>query len=373
MSHSPNSGPVTHLPNTSMPLSHQISAPSGYSLSFNSSIGASTSDAQKLLNSGKEYHPPRSAFSGSEQEELPLISSSAVLPFATRYKTKIPSYDWEPSVPFRPSFFITPTNMSSPGDLYDPFHPSVEIPNIGDGSLKASFFIDGPSVHTSSQVQTYGEYAVEGDTIADINDEKSSVSSHNRIYENKQNKNCVPCEKDFLAPETETTARTYLNSQNDETGVGENTLHIEDITKTGKEQTEYDGRYQVEGLEHKRRRVERAKKNDEMCVDSQMDEVQNDMKGLKTFRAALVDLVKELLKPSWHDGRLSKDAHNTIVKKSVDKVISTLQPHQVPATPNMVIHYVSSSRLKIAKLVDVSIHFTFVDSNDAGNYMDIVD
>ncbi|KAF7803425.1 protein FRIGIDA-ESSENTIAL 1 [Senna tora] len=333
MSHSPNSTLVSH-PATSMSLSHQIAAPSGYSFSFNSSVGASTLDAQKLLNNGKEYNP------------------SGVSLLATRYKTKISSYDWEPSIPFRPSFFITPTCMSSPGDLYDPFHPSVEIPNIGDGSLKASFFIHGPPIQASSQ-RTYGENSVAGDKVTDHNEDKSSVSSHNRFYENESNRSCAPCEKDCLAPETETTARTFRSSHNGKSGVGENTLAIEDITKTENERTEHSGRHQGEGLEHNKKRVDRVKKNNEMHADFQMDsEVQNDLKALRNFRAALVDLVKDLLKPSWHEGRLSKDAHNTIVKKSVDKVISTLQPHQLPTTINMVNHYVSSSRSKIAKLVD---------------------
>lgn len=359
MNHSSNSGLVTQLPTTSKSLSHQISASSGYSLSFNSSIGASTLDAQKLLNSGKEYRASRSTFFGSEQEESLLVSSSGVPAHTSRYKTKI-SYDWEPSVPFRPSFFITPTSVSSPGDLYDPFNPSVEIPNIGEGSLKASFFIHGPPIQASSQVQTYGEHAVARDKVADLNDDKSSVSSHNRFYESEPNKSYVPCEKDCLAPEKETSVRTYLNSQNGKTGIGENTLGVEDITKTEKERTEHGARHQGEGSGRKRKRVDKAKKNNEMNVDSHMDgHVQIDMKALKNFRAALVDLVKELLKPSWHEGRLSRDAHNTIVKKSVDKVISTLQHHQIPTTMDTVNHYVSSSRLKIKKLVDVSVLFCF--------------
>ncbi|KAK4271586.1 hypothetical protein QN277_020260 [Acacia crassicarpa] len=331
----------------------QASAPSSYSISSNLSVGASTLDAQKLLKSGKEYHAPRSTFLGSEWEEMPLTSQSGVWLHATGYRRKISSCDWEPSVPFRPSFFITSAGISSSGDMYDPFHPCVEITNIGDGSLKASFFTHGPPIQSSSQVRTYGDCAVAGDKVEDIIDDKSSVSSHHRFYENEANKHCAPSEKDGCAHETETTARTYLNSHNGKASIGENTVAVEDNIKTEVEQTEIGARYQGEGSGLKKRRVDKAQKNNEMNVDFQMDgNMQNDSKAVKIFRAALVDLVKELLKPSWQEGYLSKDAHNKIVKKSVDKVISTLQPHQIPTTLDAVNHYISSSRLKIGKLVD---------------------
>jgi hypothetical protein len=98
-----------------------------------------------------------------------------------------------------------------------------------------------------------------------------------------------------------------------------------------------------------------------MEVDFQPDSsVHKETKALKFFRATLVDLVKELLKPFWHEGRLSKDAHVLIVKKSVDKVVSTLEPHQIPTTEDNAKHYISSCRPKIAKLVQVSVLFCAV-------------
>lgn len=94
-----------------------------------------------------------------------------------------------------------------------------------------------------------------------------------------------------------------------------------------------------------------------MDVDFQIDgSIQKESKALKFFRAALVDHVKELLKPAWHEGHLSKDAHIMIVKKSVDKVVSTLEPHQIPIMDTAK-QYVSSSQVKIAKLVNVSVFF----------------
>ncbi|RDX65559.1 Protein FRIGIDA-ESSENTIAL 1, partial [Mucuna pruriens] len=352
LSHSPNSSLVTQFPATSMSLSHRIPAQSGRSLPFSSSLGASNVDSQKLLHTDKEYATSKSTFSGSGREDLALVSSSRIPSYPTGYKSKLRSYNWEPSVPFRPSFFITSMNVSSPGDLYDPLRDSIEIPNLGDGSLKAYLLIHGSNVQASSQVQTYDDSAVVGKHLSNLNDEKSSVSSHNKFCENEPNKSSVPHEKDGLAPETEITSGTYVNYQNGKMGMGQHTFGVADSTKRERNLTEHDARHHGEGSGHKKKRVDRDKKSHEMDVDFLTDgSMQKESKALKFFRAALVEHVKELLKAAWQEGRLSKDAHNMIVKKSVDKVVSTLEPHQI-STIDTAKQYVSSSRVKIAKLVN---------------------
>ncbi|KAK7331957.1 hypothetical protein VNO80_28702 [Phaseolus coccineus] len=289
----------------------------------------------------------------SRQEDFPLVSSSRVPSYPTGYKSKICSYDWEPSVPFRPSFFITSMNVSSPGDLYDPLRDSIEIPNIGDGSLKASLLIQGSDGQASTQAPIYGDSAVVGKHLSSLNDDKSSVSSHNnKFYETKPNKNSVPHEKDYLPTETEITSGAYVNYQNGKIGTGQNTFGVADSTKKEGDMTEHDARHHSEGSGHKKKRGDRDRKNHEMDVDFPIDgSMQKELKALKMLRAALVDHVKELLKPVWHEGRLSKDEYIMIVRKSVDKVVSSIEPHQIP-TIDTAKQYVSSSRVKIAKLVN---------------------
>ncbi|GAU23623.1 hypothetical protein TSUD_386120, partial [Trifolium subterraneum] len=317
---------------------------------FSSSLGASAWDSQKVLNSEKEYHAHKSTFS-SGWEDLHLVGSSKVPPHANGYKQKTGSYDWEPSVPFRPSFFITSMNVSSPGDLYDPLRDSIEIPNIGDGSLKA-FLIRGSSIQASSQVRTYDDSAAVGKHMSDHNDDKSSVSSHNKFYENEPNRSSVPRGNDSLATKTEITSGTCANYHNDNIDVGQHAFGVEDRMETAKKQTEHDVMHHGDGSEHIKKRIAMDNKIHEMEVDFSTDSsVHKETKALKFFRATLVDLVKELLKPFWHEGRVSKDAHVLIVKKSVDKVINTLEPHQIPITEDNAKQYVSSCRPKIAKLV----------------------
>ncbi|KAI5057734.1 hypothetical protein GOP47_0027749 [Adiantum capillus-veneris] len=45
---------------------------------------------------------------------------------------------------------------------------------------------------------------------------------------------------------------------------------------------------------------------------------------LRLLKSALADYVKEILKPAWKEGTMSKEAFKSIVKKVVDKVIGTL-------------------------------------------------
>lgn len=75
-----------------------------------------------------------------------------------------------------------------------------------------------------------------------------------------------------------------------------------------------------------------------------------DTKGIRPFKFALAEFVKELLKPSWKDGHVSKEAYKTIVKKVVDKVLETLGP-QIPQTKEKIDLYLSCSKQKIDKLV----------------------
>jgi len=77
-----------------------------------------------------------------------------------------------------------------------------------------------------------------------------------------------------------------------------------------------------------------------------------DSKAMKAFRTALAEFAKEILKPTWREGHMSKEAFKTIVKKAVDKVAGTLQSHQIPNTQERIEQYLESSRVKLTKLVE---------------------
>lgn len=76
-----------------------------------------------------------------------------------------------------------------------------------------------------------------------------------------------------------------------------------------------------------------------------------DSKGVRAFKFALVEFVKDLLKPAWKEGQISKEAYKNIVKKAVDKVTSTIQGANIPQTQEKIEQYLSSSKPKLTKLV----------------------
>lgn len=59
--------------------------------------------------------------------------------------------------------------------------------------------------------------------------------------------------------------------------------------------------------------------------------LQRESEELRHCRAVLVEEhVKDLVKQTWLEGLLSKDAHKVIVK-AVDKVLNPFQPHHIPS------------------------------------------
>ena len=79
-----------------------------------------------------------------------------------------------------------------------------------------------------------------------------------------------------------------------------------------------------------------------------------DVKGIRAFKFSLVEFVKGLLKPTWKEGQITKEDYKTIVKKVVDKVTGTMQGAHIPQTQEKIDHYLSFSKPKLNKLVQVS-------------------
>ena len=98
-----------------------------------------------------------------------------------------------------------------------------------------------------------------------------------------------------------------------------------------------------------------------------------DSRSMKLFKIAVADFVKEVLKPSWRQGNMSKEAFKTIVKKTVDKVSGAMKSHQIPKSQTKIDQYIDSSQRKLTKLVMVIPLFwlLFVDL-DSDRYIDAI-
>lgn len=337
-SHSPNSNSSTSLFTSGVLSSNRISAltesslPFGYSSSNPTSLGSRSSS---LLQSS-------SHFSGSEPDNLPST------------KRKLSSNDWEPSVPFQPSFLVR-SLLSSTGSQYDPLRDSVELPKSGDISIKASFYSQGSSIVNMLHHQNNGDAVSETPDLA-RNDDTKSVSSHNTHHENMFDKSCRTQGKDMRTTELEVVG-TSTGWQNGTMPKQKNSLassDVKDITEATSGDRRQSQRHGIkDSLDVKANRI--RQKNEMVGGHVMEGVVHKESKTLWQFRAALIDFVKELLKPKWREGHLSKDAHNKIVKKAVEKVLGTLQPEQIPPSTELVKQYLASCRPKLDKLVEVSI------------------
>ncbi|CAL5345009.1 unnamed protein product [Camellia sinensis] len=359
LSRSPNLSLSPSIQTAGILPSQHIPAWTRSSFSF-SSLGTDSLGAPKHSDSDREYHASRSSswlqsslrFSGSESENLSVTNvSGGPLPISG-HRTKISSNDWEPSVRFRSSFFI-PQSPSSPGSLYDPIRDSIEQPNLGDGFSKLS------STHEKSVTNTHlimdGDPALTRSLGPECGSYKHSISGHHEVHDNMLDKNFHG--KNLFRTEGEAMRISHDEQKNKNTLPKEEKLltpaYAKDITEANKINLESDLRLRKDGLRHKNElKVDNGRQSNEMDVDLKTDWEQKESKALKHFRAALIDFVKELVKPAWREGHLSKDAHKVIVKKAVDKVLSTTQPHQAPNTAESIQQYLDASQQKISKLVE---------------------
>ncbi|ONI10507.1 hypothetical protein PRUPE_4G051000 [Prunus persica] len=356
-----NSNSSNLLTNGSFPAS-RISSWTGFSLpSSYSCLDASPHGTQKLLDRNRDYHystrsspllKSSSPFSSSELKKLPSTSVSLR---SDKLKTKISSNDWEPSVPFQPSFILPPAFLSSSGSQYDPLRDSIDLPKLANISFEASFYSEEAAIGNKLHHQILGE-SVSGTMRPVCDGDTNSMSSHNTCHEKVLDNSCYTREHNSPVTEAETVGASVV-CQNGTMAIEENLSgpsHLKGSTKPHKTSSYGDSRPQSDSSRHKKDiTVDRFRENNEVDGEHVTDgDVQQESKALRHFRAALVELVKELLKPKWREGCLSKDAHNKIVKKAVEKVLSAFQPQQIPPTVETVLQYLSSCRPKISKLVE---------------------
>eukprot|EP00257_Ricinus_communis_P013109 XP_015570475.1 protein FRIGIDA-ESSENTIAL 1 isoform X1 [Ricinus communis] len=347
------------LSSSQMLLSHQVSAQTGPLFSYNSSLSTSPLGSQKLFEHDRSYRASRSSsllqsaspLSGSQRENLPLTNVFADPLHYAEHKAEISSNDWEPSTPFRPSFLLTPTIASSPGSQYDPLRDSIDLPTTGYRvPFKFCFLSQGTSSLNMSHQPGNRDSLASQALGLECNDDKCNASFYSRYHENVVDKNCYTLRKDISVSGAVTGGSCVVNGKKAKEENASSTGHSKDVLNTSDIEVDRDSRNLNDGPKCKKDfKVDKGRQNNEMEVDQKTD---GESRALRHFRAALVDFVKELLKPTWREGHLSKDAHNTIVKKAVDKVLTTLHPLQIPATMEITKQYLSSSRTKIAKLVE---------------------
>ncbi|XP_043689733.1 protein FRIGIDA-ESSENTIAL 1-like isoform X2 [Telopea speciosissima] len=313
------------------------------------------------LDVDRDYHASYSA-SLPQNSSSPFYSRSEPDQFPAGHKLQASSNDWEPSVPFRPSFFFDSASMSSPGSQYDPLLDSIEPPSGGHKSFQVSSSSQGAGIRHISNQLTNCDSGLTWLHRPEYNTENHLLSynhqSHGSVMEKNIHSHGLPMAADETlgtsVADNQTKVSTPREGKIERPGHG----HVVDVAKTKLISHDPNPRYQTDARNKKESKSGGGRHSNETNLHQtprqkqDMDAQNKESKTLKLFRAALVDFVKELVKPSWREGHLRKDVHKTIVKKAVEKVLSTLQPHQVPSTTELVNQYLSSSQSKIAKLVE---------------------
>lgn len=311
LSHQPNPRVDTTLQTTNLLPSHQSSAWGGYSFSQNAGPCV-----QKCVDSDT--------------------------------KTKFSSDDWEPSIPFRPSYFSAFTDMSSARSVHDTVGDTCEEHPLGDRPYKVSCPTQGASILGSSHQRVYHDPVLPGTLGPEYNADIESIHIHDKFDQSTLDKGVYGHQRDFFTNETEPAGSSVAELQDSQLKEGKPDGHtrVEDVS-------DQNPRNYSDGASHEEElKMEWGKQSNAKCDDHKIDEdVQKESKALRHFRFVLIDFIKDLVRPTWHRGQLSKDAHNSIVKRSVDKVLSTLEPHQIPSTEEAIHHYLSVSQPKIAKLI----------------------
>ncbi|OAY84989.1 Protein FRIGIDA-ESSENTIAL 1, partial [Ananas comosus] len=291
-----------------------------------SSNRGSTPSSLEHINGGGKYDSwsaslPRSSspfFSRSE------VESSTHQKILREKRAEIQGNAWENSVPFRSSFCSLHLGKPAPQNQYDPFVDSLDP--LKGGNISDNTGLSGNPTHGSNAQKAT---TVSGNPGHGFNAQKVSTDlSGNPNHGSNAQKatNALPPPHEELLD----------NKSSLELGGGHKSN-----PKDRKEKVSHVN--------------EGANAKEANCDIKQVEKAKSDKesKALKVFRSALVDCVKELVKPFWREGRLSKDSHNTIVKKAVEKVLGAIQ--QVPTNTEAVNNYLSSSKPKLLKLVEVRI------------------
>ncbi|XP_075514654.1 uncharacterized protein LOC142549549 [Primulina tabacum] len=104
------------------------------------------------------------------------------------------------------------------------------------------------------------------------------------------------------------------------------------------------GRKRVEGLQK-----ETEKGN--MVVAEVDESSSNKIKAVNAFKFVLIEHIRDVLKPYWKQGNLSRDAYKIILKKYVDKIIESIEASKFPKTKSDHQKHLSASKSKIFELI----------------------
>ncbi|XP_059067983.1 uncharacterized protein LOC131036718 isoform X2 [Cryptomeria japonica] len=230
-------------------------------------------------------------------------------------------------------------DFSAPGDQYDPLHDSIEPASLGANESLKKMFESDIEKDTDAKAAEQSRIAPALDKVSSRNAGKTRIGGASRVLDvEENNKHKDGATSAFKEIEVDNVAEAAMDA---EVGAVENgSPLLEEEVKN------WSPGHPVELATGGAGEIEM----DQGHVTSKSKK-SKDSRSMKLFRSALAEFVKDMLKPSWREGNMSKEAFKTIVKKAVDKVAGAMQTHQIPKTRVKIDQYVASSEGKLSKLV----------------------
>lgn len=188
----------------------------------------------------------------------------------------------ETSIPFRPSFSFASFMKSCSDNQFDPLGSNIIHPKQVTTS-------DSPKGTVVSTVWQHTSSPVLAGDLKPGHDANKSANSFNSASEGML---CIKGAAHKYLSDTTTVAPGLTT--NDEKG------HIPHMTDPAP--------------------INDAKVGNNMRDINEVDDIM-ESKSMKILYADLVDFLKELLKPRWKEGLLSRGTHKLIVKKTTKKVL----------------------------------------------------
>ncbi|XP_058089736.1 zinc finger CCCH domain-containing protein 55-like [Magnolia sinica] len=240
---------------------------------------------------------------------------------------------------------VQPNQVSWSQKQYDPICDSIEPVKLDINDRPPGFPLN-PHEQTAVEESQASVLTLAPPATGRPNDgdrHRSGGSLEENLHQNRELKSRDPRAKSVGEQQT------GQSEKEQKMGQSEKEQHMRQSEKEW--QTGQSEKAQQTGESEKEQQTGHSKDMDADCEADEEGKRSKDEKGMRLFKFALVEFVKELLKPAWKEGHLSREAHKTIVKKVVDKVTGAIQPPQIPQTQEKVDLYLSHSKTKLTKLV----------------------
>ncbi|KAM0952263.1 putative transcription factor C3H family [Dioscorea sansibarensis] len=283
--------------------------------------------------------------------------------------------------------------LSSPSQVcQQPSQPHAILTPIGSAGSTLSLMASKPSIVKLPSPPLVSSLGGSEEFVAPHHNQTPASNSYKDAHldnnENRQDKILEPHHN-----QTQVSDNCYKGAHSDENEDRQNgKLELKQVELTvsiksshsDENQNRQNGKLELKQVEHVKEVTVSIKGQNEKVHVAPTEEVDHDAQidgrnkntketnGMKMFKFALVEFVKDQLKPTWKEGHLSREAHKAIVKKVVEKVIDSVKGPNFPQTQHKINQYMEHSKSKLTKLVHLCAVVAYACTSTGSSSMKLV-